>query len=327
MGTPTLTLMIHTLGMDTRRALVEDVREGLTATPKRLPSRSFWDDRGSQLFERITEQPEYYVTRAEAEILDTRAADVTGATRPEVIVELGAGACTRTRRLLEPAFRAGPLRCFVPFDIDEAIVRRSAIELASEFEGLTVHAIVGDFASHLDVIPRMGRQLVIFLGCTIGNFEVGERDRFLRSVRRLLGPQDHFLLGFDLVKPEAELVAAYDDRRGVSAEFNRNLLRVLNRELAADFDPDAFEHVAIWNRGASRIELFLRALRAQQVSLPGAGLQVRFEPGETVRTGISVKFSRAAVEDSFAKAGLQLREWVVDERQRFAHALAAPTPS
>jgi L-histidine Nalpha-methyltransferase len=155
---------------------------------------------------------------------------------------------------------------------------------------------------------------------------VGERDRFLRSVRRLLGPQDHFLLGFDLVKPEAELVAAYDDRQGVSAEFNHNLLRVLNRELAADFDPNSFEHVAIWNRGASRIELLLRALRAQQVSLPGAGLEVRFEAGETVRTGISVKFSRATVEDSFAKAGFQLREWVVDERQRFAHALAAPAP-
>jgi L-histidine Nalpha-methyltransferase len=328
--TAALTLTIHTLGMDSHRAMSDDVHRGLTRSPKELPSRYFYDDRGSALFEQITELPEYYVTRAETEILEARSEELAAITRPQVIVELGAGACTKTRLLLESSHRVGSLRCFVPFDIGEAVLRRSVSELASEFGDLEVHGIVGDFSSHLDAIPRGGRQLVMFLGSTMGNFEVGQRRRFLASVRALLREEDFFLLGVDLVKDPQELVAAYDDAQGVTAEFNRNLLNVMNRELQADFDVDSFQHVALWNAPASRIEMHLRAQGKQLVRLPGAEhhdpLEVSFEDGETVRTEISVKFTRAALERSFAEAGLALRAWFSDSRQRFALALATAAP-
>jgi L-histidine N-alpha-methyltransferase len=325
-----LTLTIHTLGMDAHRAMADQVRLGLTQSPKELPCRYFYDDRGSALFEQITELPEYYLTRAETEILEARSDELATITRPQVIVELGAGACTKTRLLIESAHRGGSLRCFVPFDIGEGVLRASVSEISSEFGDLDVHGIVGDFASHLDAIPRLGRQLVMFLGSTIGNFEVAERRRLLASVRALLSEGDFFLLGVDLVKDERELVAAYADAQGVTAEFNRNLLNVLNRELEADFDVGSFEHVALWNAAASRMEMHLRAEGAQRVRVPGAGLpaplEISFEDGETVRTEISVKFTRAVVERSFAEAGLDLRAWLTDSAQRFALALATAVP-
>jgi L-histidine N-alpha-methyltransferase len=320
----TLTLTIHTLGQDSRQAMSEEVRRGLTANPKWLPSRYFYDERGSELFEEITALPEYYPTRTEAAILEASAERIAEATAPEVIVELGAGACAKTRLLLDAAYRTGRLRAFVPFDIDESILRRASAELAAEFPGLAVHAIVGDFASHLEAIPRLGRQLVVFLGSTIGNFEVEERRAFLRSIRARLSEGDSFLLGVDLVKDERELVAAYDDAQGVTAAFNRNLLRVLNRELGADFDVDSFHHVARWNGPQSRIEMHLRAAGEQRVRVPGAGVEVRFADGETVRTEISVKFTRATVDRSFEEAGLALLAWLTDPDQRFALALGTP---
>jgi L-histidine N-alpha-methyltransferase len=326
----TLTLTIHTLGMDAHQAMADQVRLGLTRSPKELPCRYFYDDRGSALFEQITELPEYYLTRAETEILEARSDELATITRPQVIVELGAGACTKTRLLIGSAHRAGSLRCFVPFDIGEGVLRSSVSEISSEFRDLDVHGIVGDFASHLDAIPRLGRQLVMFLGSTIGNFEVAERSRFLASVRALLSEDDFFLLGVDLVKDERELVGAYDDAQGVTAEFNRNLLNVLNRELEADFDVGSFQHVALWNAAASRMEMHLRANGGQRVRVPGAGLlaplEISFEDRETVRTEISVKFTRAIVERSFADAGLDLRAWFTDSGQRFALALATAIP-
>jgi L-histidine N-alpha-methyltransferase len=328
--TSALTLTIHTLGLDAQRTMSEEVRQGLTSSPKQLPSSYFYDDRGSALFEQITELPEYYLTRAETEILEARSEELARLTCPQVVVELGAGACTKTRLILRSAHGAGTLRSFVPFDIGEAVLRRSVAELGSEFDDLAVHGIVGDFSSHLDAIPRLGRQLVVFLGSTIGNFELAERSRFLASVRALLAEGDFFLLGVDLVKEEGELVAAYADSRGVTAEFNRNLLEVLNRQLLADFDLDAFEHLALWNPTASRVEMHLRAGTEQLVRIPGDGpetpLEVAFEAGETVRTEISVKFTRAAVERSFAEAGLELLAWFTDSRRRFALALAAVAP-
>jgi L-histidine Nalpha-methyltransferase len=328
--TAPLTLTIHTLGVDAHRAMSEEVRQGLTRSPKELPSRCFYDDRGSALFEQITELPEYYLTRAETEILETCSDELVAITRPQVIVELGAGACTKTRLVLQSAHRARSLRSFVPFDIGEAVLRRSVSELASEFQDLAVHGIVGDFSAHLDAIPRLGRQLVMFLGSTMGNFEVAQQRRFLASVRALLSEGDFFLLGVDLVKEEDELVAAYADAAGVTADFNRNLLNVLNRELQADFDVPSFEHVALWNATASRIEMHLRARGEQLVRVPGAGLpvplEISFEDGETVRTEISVKFTRATIERSFAEAGLDLRAWFTDSGQRFALALATAMP-
>jgi L-histidine N-alpha-methyltransferase len=325
-----LTLTIHTLGVDAHRAMADEVRSGLTRSPKELPSRYFYDDRGSALFEQITELPEYYLTRAETEILEQHSDELADITRPQVIVELGAGACTKTRLLIGSAHRAGSLGCFVPFDIGEGVLRHSVSQISSEFPDLAVHGIVGDFASHLDAIPRLGRQLVLFLGSTIGNFEVAERRRFLASVRSLLSEDDYFLLGVDLVKDERELVAAYADARGVTAEFNRNLLNVLNRELQADFDVGSFEHLALWNEAANRIEMHLRADGEQRVRVPGAGLhgplEISFEDGETVRTEISVKLTRAIVERAFAEAGLDLRAWFTDSGQRFALALATAIP-
>ena len=326
----TLTLTIHTLGVDAHRAMADEVRSGLARSPKELPCRYFYDDRGSALFEQITELPEYYLTRAETEILEQRSDELAAITRPQVIVELGAGACTKTRLLIGSAHRAGSLRGFVPFDIGEGVLRDSVSRISSEFPDLAVHGIVGDFASHLDAIPRLGRQLVMFLGSTIGNFEVPERGRFLASVRALLSEDDFFLLGVDLVKDQRELVAAYADAQGVTAEFNRNLLEVLNRELEADFDVGSFEHLALWNEAASRIEMHLRADGEQHVRVPGAGLHgplgVGFEDGETIRTEISVKFTRATIERAFAEAGLDLRAWFTDSGQRFALALATPIP-
>jgi L-histidine N-alpha-methyltransferase len=322
-----VTLEIHTIGMDTRRAMLEDVRRGLARAPKELPCRYFYDERGSELFDEITELPEYYLYRAETEILSRHAGDIANLARPEAIVELGAGACTKTRLLLGAACRAGDLRWFVPFDISEGPLRRSAGELAQEFEGLSVHCIVGDFGLHLSEIPRFGRQLVVFLGSTIGNFEDAERHRFLASIRRLMVDGDRFLLGVDLVKDEAELVAAYDDAQGVTADFNRNVLRVLNRELGADFDPDRFDHLALWNAARSRMEMHLVARGAQRVSIPAAPMRVALEDGEAVRTEISVKFTRESVERFFADAGLRLSGWFTDEGKRFALALGEAAPN
>lgn len=320
-----LTIAIHTLGRDAREDLVADVRAGLAAPPRSLPPRWFYDERGSELFEQITELPEYYQTRTEASILRRAAADVIAAIQPEVIVELGAGSAAKTRLLIEPAL-AGGLSCFVPFDISEAFLQQTARRLVAEFPGLSVYAVVGDFAAHVDRVPRHGRQLVVFLGSTIGNFDADQRATFLDQVRGLLEPGDAFLLGVDLVKDEADLVAAYDDDAGITAEFNLNLLRVLNHELDASFDPDAFEHVALFNRSRSRIEMRLRSRRAQRVVIPGAEMVVDLARGESVLTEISVKFTRESIQRELGDHGLGVRGWYTDERGWFALALCAPAP-
>jgi L-histidine N-alpha-methyltransferase len=317
-----LTIAIHTFGQDARADLVADVRAGLAASPRSLPPRWFYDQRGSELFEAITRLPEYYLTRAETAILDTAAAGIVDAVRPEAIVELGAGSAEKTRALIAPARRHG-LTCYVPFDISEDFLQLTARRLATEFAGLSVYAVVGDFAAHLDRVPRHGRQLIVFLGSTIGNFDTAERLAFLRGVRGLLAPEDAFLLGIDLVKPEAQLVAAYDDRAGTTAEFNRNVLRVLNRELCADFDPEAFDHVARFDRGLSRIEMRLRTRRAQRVRIPGAGLTVDFGAGESMLTEISVKFTRESIERDLDASGMRIARWHTDPAERFALCLCA----
>jgi L-histidine N-alpha-methyltransferase len=306
---------------DPRQQLISDVRAGLLARPKRLPSRWFYDRRGSELFEEITELPEYYLTRTETEILRQHADEIAKTAQPEVLVELGSGTSAKSRLLIDAARRYGSIRVFVPFDIDEDTIGRTAAALAAEFPGLVVQGIAGDFMRHLDAIPRTGRKLVIFLGSTVGNLDDEARARFLTQVRNQLRTDDALLIGFDLVKDAREMVAAYDDSQGLTAEFNRNLLRRLNRELGADFDLNLFTHLAIWNAEQSRIEIYLRAVRDQVVHLPGASLQVDFAGGETVRTEISVKFTRPAVDQSFGDAGLALDRWITDAHGRFALAM------
>lgn len=321
---PPITLAIHTVGLERRQTMAEDVRRGLLATPRELPCRYFYDDRGSRLFDEITRLPEYYLTRAETEILERRAGEIVSLAGAESLVELGAGTCAKSRFLIDAGRRQGSLRHFVPFDISEVTVQQAAHELVEAYPGLTVYGLVGDFGAHLASIPRLGRQLVLFLGSTIGNFDPSERVVFLREVRALMEPDDLFLLGVDLDKDPRTLVAAYDDAAGVTAEFNLNLLRVLNRELGADFDLDAFAHEARYDAGERRMEMYLRSLRRQTVTLPGAGVRVELDPDERMRTEISSKFTRATTEACLASAGMRLWAWFTDEAERFALALAGP---
>jgi L-histidine N-alpha-methyltransferase len=311
-----ITLALHNIGVDSRRVMAEEVRAGLLRTPKHLPSRYFYDARGSELFDEITELPEYYVTRAETEILQRRGPEIIERARPESIVELGAGSCTKTPILLETALSLGTLHSFIPFDISEAAVREAAETLVLRWPALNLYGIVGDFESHLGAIPRLGRQLVMFLGSTMGNFGEDERRRFLEQVRALLqdGPEpDLFLLGVDLVKDEASL----------NAEFNRNVLHVLNRELGANFDPEAFEHIAFYDPAAQRVEMHLQSRERQTVDIPGADLRIRLAPHECIHTETSNKFTEQTTAAVLEAAGMRLVDWFTDEQNRFGLALAA----
>lgn len=317
-----ITISLLDVGVDHHRVLVEDIRQGLTDTPKHIPSRYLYDERGCELFEAITELPEYYVTRAEEDLLRRHAEEIVRATQPPSLVEIGAGSCRKTSLIIDAARRLGYAGDFTPFDISEEAVRAASGELVSRFPGLRVHGVVGDFEKHLEAIPRLGRQLVLFLGSTIGNLEPDERVAFLRQVRALLEPGDSFLLGVDLVKSEEALNAAYNDAQGVTAAFNLNLLSFLDRELGADFVPDAFQHVAYYDRDLQRVELHLKSRRQQEVHVPGAGLTVRFEAGECLHTEISTKFTEATASESLRAAGLRLRHWYTDSEERFGAALA-----
>lgn len=319
-----LTLAVHTVGRSAHDDLVADVRAGLGSNPKTLPPRWFYDERGSALFDRITDLPEYYQTRTEAAILQVSAGAIAAAVPAENLVELGAGTCTKSRIVLDALRARGTLQAFTPFDVSEEVLRGAATALLDAYPGMSVYAMVGDFADHLGYIPRLGRRLVAFLGSTIGNLDAEQRRRFLADVRGLLAPTDAFLCGLDLVKDPAVLVAAYDDSAGVTADFNRNVLRVIDRELGADFDPDAFEHVARYDTGLDRIEMHLRSRAVQTVTIPGADMQVRFEAGETVRTEISCKFTRALAEELLDGASMRGVGWYTDPEQRFALVLAVP---
>ncbi len=311
-----------------QRTLAEDVLDGLTKPFKELPPKHFYDARGAELFDRICELPEYYPTRTERAILNDNAECLARITSAAELVELGSGTAAKTRVLLDALHDAGTLRRYVPVDVTETMVRGCAQELTEEYPGLRVHGVIGDFERHLDrVPPPQGPRLVVFLGGTIGNFPPGSRRRFLRQIARLLGPNDHLLMGTDLVKDPTVLTRAYDDAQGVTAEFNRNLLRVLNRELDADFDPEDFEHVALFDAEHEWIEMRLRSRRAHTTTVAGLGLSVRFERGEEMRTEISAKFTRPRVESDLAATGLELVEWLTDAENLFALSLSRPTPA
>jgi L-histidine N-alpha-methyltransferase len=308
-------------------ALRADARAGLTATPKTLPPKWFYDAQGSALFDKITELPEYYPTRAEREILHATAAQIAGQTAARTLIELGSGSSDKTRVLLDALRAAGTLRCYVPVDVSEPALVAAGDALSAEYPGLDVRAVVSDFEEHLG-LPADGDapapRLVAFLGSTIGNLVPEQRAAFLARVRSGLQPGDFLLLGTDLVKDTATLVAAYDDASGVTADFNKNVLAVLNAELGADFDRDAFEHVAVWNAGAEWIEMRLRSLTAQTVQVPGIGLTVSFAAGEDLRTEVSAKFRRDGVTAELAAAGFAMQSWWTDAAGQFGLSLSVP---
>ncbi|MEU5254345.1 L-histidine N(alpha)-methyltransferase [Streptomyces longwoodensis] len=303
----------------TDAALRADVLHGLTTTPKTLPPKWFYDAHGSALFELITDLPEYYPTRAEREILDARATEIAAASGARTLVELGSGSSEKTRLLLDALTG---LRAYVPVDVSESALTGAGQALAAERPRLEVHALIADFTRPLELPDTPGPRLVAFLGGTIGNLLPAERARFLASVRALLAPGDALLLGTDLVKDEQVLVRAYDDAAGVTAAFNKNVLAVVDRELGADFDLDAFDHVALWDAEQEWIEMRLRSRTAQTVKVPALGLAVDFAAGEELRTEVSAKFRQDGVRAELAEAGLELSHWWTDTEGRFALSLS-----
>lgn len=309
------------------RSLADDVLDGLTRPFKELPPKHFYDARGAELFDQICELPEYYPTRAERAILEQSADELAQLTGAVELVELGSGTAAKTRVLLDALQAAGTLERYIPVDVTESMVRDCAQELTSEYPGLRVHGVIGDFERHLHhVPPAEGPRIVAFLGGTIGNFPPGSRRRVLREVAHLLGPGDHLLMGTDLVKDPGVLEAAYDDAQGVTAEFNRNVLRVLNRELQANFDPDDFEHVALFDRENEWIEMRLRARRELDSHVRDLDLAVHFDAGEELRTEISAKFTPQRLEGDLAAAGLELVRWLTDPQEQFALTLSRVRP-
>ncbi|MFC8147506.1 L-histidine N(alpha)-methyltransferase [Streptomyces paradoxus] len=303
----------------TDAALRADVHRGLTGRPKTLPPKWFYDAHGSDLFERITELPEYYPTRAEREILLARAGDIAAATRARTLIELGSGSSEKTRHLIDALT---DLHTYVPVDVSGSALSQAGEALAAERPGLDVHGLIADFTAELTLPDTPGPRLVAFLGGTIGNLLPAERAAFLASVRALLAPGDALLLGTDLVKDEEVLVRAYDDGAGVTAAFNKNVLTVINRELGADFEPAAFDHVAQWDAGHEWIEMRLRSRKAQTVKVPALDLAVDFAAGEEMRTEVSAKFRQEGVRAELSAAELELAHWWTDGAGRFALSLS-----
>ena len=305
--------------------VLKSVREGLTGSPRSISPHFFYDDYGSELFERSTELPEYYPTRSEESILRAVVQDVVRVTRAEELIELGSGAATKTRVLLDAMHKQGKLRRYLPFDVSEGIVRRVAKELMTEYPGLDVDAVVGDFTSELGAIPGGKNRLLVFLGGTIGNFRPREAVTFLKRLGQALDGGDYFLLGTDLIKDVNRLEAAYNDNQGVTALFNKNALRVLNRFLDSDFDPDGFEHHAFYNPDENRIEMWLRSLRSQRIRLPRIDLEFTLSDGEAILTEVSRKFDRKSVESLLTQSGFELIEFYTDPENLFALSLARRT--
>ena len=296
--------------------------QGSPRTPKWLPPKWFYDARGSELFEEITRLPEYYPTRAERAILDRVAGEIADVTGAGILVELGSGSSEKTRLLIDALRAAGTLGTYVPVDVSDSALEQAGQALVAEYPGLAVHALVADFQAGLELPHAEGPRLMAFLGGTVGNLLPAERAEFLALVHAALQPGDALLLGTDLVKDEATLVAAYDDSAEVTAAFNKNVLLVLNRELGADLDPDDFDHVARWDREQEWMEMRLRAARALTAKIPALDLKVDFAAGEEIRTEVSAKFREGRVRAELAAAGLELRHWWTDPEGRFALSLA-----
>lgn len=318
----TLSLSNHLSADSAYQALRRDVFDGLRSFPKTLPPKWFYDSIGSELFDQITRLPEYYPTRAEAQILRARSAEIASAAEADTLVELGSGTSEKTRLLLEALQAAGSLRRFVPFDVDASMLSSAATAIKRDYPDIEIAAVCGDFEEHLAEIPGGGRRLFVFLGSTIGNLTPGPRADFLASLAAVMQPDDSLLLGTDLVKDTGRLVRAYDDAAGVTARFNRNVLAVINRELDADFDIDAYVHVARWNADAERMEMWLRAESPQRVRIGALELTVEFTAGEEMLTEVSCKFRAEAVAAEFAEVGLRRTQWWTDDAGDFGLSLA-----
>ena len=324
---------LHSSGLAIERCLPDgflasslraDALAGLTATPKSLSPKWFYDERGSELFEKITLLHEYYPTRAERAILRAASGQIAAATGAAVLVELGSGSSDKTGLLLDALREAGTLRSYVPLDVSESALIAAGKRVMVSYPGLSVTAVVSDFEEHLGLPAADGPRLVAFLGSTIGNLLPAERAAFLARLRAGLRESDALLLGTDLVKDPAVLVAAYDDPAGVTAAFNKNVLAVLNAELGANFDRDAFEHVAIWDARREWIEMRLRSYQDQRVTLPAIGLDVDFAAGEEMRTEVSAKFRRGGAEAELASAAFEMRSWWTDDDGQFGLSLSVP---
>jgi len=325
----TFTLDVHLPPDFAAQALANDALAGLTSSPKSLPPKWFYDKVGSELFEEITRLPEYYPTRAEREILTARAGEIAAACDCQTLMELGSGSSVKTRLLIDAMRSHGHLGEYVALDVSEDALRDAGMSLTGDYPDLAVHALVADFEHQLDLLPATtGRRLVAFLGSTIGNFEPDARKAFLKALRAQLTTADRFLLGADLVKSPQVLVAAYDDTAGVTAAFNKNVLSVLNHGLVANFDPDAFEHVAVWDSRQEWIEMHLRSTRGQDVQVDALDLQVHFDAGEQLRTEISAKFRQESLTAELTDAGFRPAGWWTDSAARFSLSLWQPaTPN
>jgi L-histidine N-alpha-methyltransferase len=320
----TYTIDVHLSPDEVRTQMRADALIGLQGETKSIPPVWFYDERGSQLFEEITRLPEYYPTRAERRLLEAHAATIAEMSKSDTLVELGAGACEKTRVLLNALQETGLLARYIPFDVSDGFLRSAATGLSEEYGTLAIHLVIGDFHQHLAQIPTEGRRLVAFLGGTIGNLDPTQRARFFFDLNCTMSSDDTLLLGTDLVKDQARLVAAYDDAAGVTADFNRNVLHVLNEQLGGDFDPELFHHVALWNEKEQWIEMRLRADRSTAVTLRDAGITVRFEEGEDLLTEISSKFTPERVEAELSEAGFVVEGMWGAEEGEFLLTLAHP---
>ena len=308
---------------DHRAQMMEDVRRGLTSEQKSLPSKYFYDARGSKLFEEITLLPEYYLTRVEAQILSDHADGLMRDVAPNEMLELGSGSSKKTVLLLEAMHRAGGSR-YVPIDVSPEALMEAATKLKTRFPWLEIEGLVGDYWEGLERIRRRGRRLVAFLGSTIGNYEDHQRHALLVSVTRALDDDDRFLVGIDLVKEVSLMVAAYNDSAGVSEQFNKNILNVINRELGGNFPLDAFDHVSRWVASKSCMSQNLRANRDLVVRISDLDLEISLRKGEEIHTEVSCKFTRESFGAELARAGLGIERWLTDPQGQFAVVLAGP---
>ncbi len=316
------TIDVYLSSSDLRDAMEADVRSGLTSDPKQLPPVYFYDDRGSRLFDEITRLPEYYPTRSERSILDAHAKDMILQADAVILIELGAGTCEKSRVLLDAMQSCGRLGRYVPLDVSDTTLWAAATSLAEEYPGLSVQAVVGDFHRHLDRLEGGDRRLFAFLGGTIGNLDPDQRARFLGDLAAAMVRGDRLLLGTDLIKDRTRLVRAYDDAAGVTAEFNRNVLHVLNRELGADFAPERFEHVARWNESEQRIEMWLRSRDDCRIRVADLDLDVEFPAGAEMLTEISVKFSPDSLEAELTECGFEVEAMWPSDGDEFLLTMA-----
>jgi L-histidine N-alpha-methyltransferase len=313
---------IHSHMANTYRGeIAKDVFNGLTSPQKFIPSKYFYDARGSELFEKICSLPEYYPTRTEMSILKHAAPAIMGSFEKGDIVELGSGANQKIRMLLDaaPGENLSQLR-YVPVDVSQSALVDASEELLKIYPELEVLGIVADFSLHLDKIPSDRPRLLIFLGSTIGNFTNSAQRDFLLTAAAAMKQEDRFLIGFDMLKSKETLEAAYNDSMGITSKFNKNVLHVLNRELKANFDPSDFEHLAFFKKEKQRVEMHLQAKHNLEVMVDDLGVTVELDQHETIHTEVCGKFSKASVEQLADESGLKIRQWFSDSREWFSLA-------